>query len=267
MNILWQELYRNDNTSKSYSPSFGLLRRISMGSENEKGGMQKKIVVMYDGPYVVHGAIPLIRKTQVVSEYGEPLTWKTGELIETSVNVQLCRCGHSNEKPFCDGTHIDNEFDGTETADPTLTSGRQEILENGKNILVKRDYSLCMESGFCATRFANIENMLPETDDTRIRSLVIAMIERCPSGSFTYAIQKGEKDIEPDLPQQIAVTTDITSDGSIMGALWVTGNIPIVRADGKPFEIRNRVTLCRCGLSKIKPLCDGEHRVQYIKDT
>ena len=31
-------------------------------------------------------------------------------------------------------------------------------------------------------------------------------------------------------------------------------------ADQQPFETRNRVTLCSCGLSKIKPLCDGSHR-------
>jgi hypothetical protein len=102
--------------------------------------------------------------------------------------------------------------------------------------------------------------MLADTADTHIRSLIIAMIERCPSGSFTYSIGEGEPDIEPDLPQQIAVTTEITSDGPIEGPLWVTGNIPVERSDGKPFETRNRVTLCNCGLSKIKPLCDGTHR-------
>ena len=31
-------------------------------------------------------------------------------------------------------------------------------------------------------------------------------------------------------------------------------------ADGQPFETRNRVTLCNCGSSSQKPLCDGTHR-------
>jgi len=92
----------------------------------------------------------------------------------------------------------------------------------------------------------------------------MAMIERCPSGSFTYSIEEGEADIEPDLPRQVAVTTEITSDGPIAGPLWVTGNIPIKRADGQPLETRNRVTLCRCGLSRGKPLCDGMHRTMGI---
>ncbi len=86
------------------------------------------------------------------------------------------------------------------------------------------------------------------------------MIERCPSGALTYAMEAGQADIEPDLPQQIAVVTEIASDGPIAGPLWVTGGIPIERADGQPFETRNRVTLCCCGKSKIKPLCDGTHR-------
>ncbi len=88
----------------------------------------------------------------------------------------------------------------------------------------------------------------------------MAMIENCPSGSYTFALAEGEGDIEADLPQQIAVTTEITDDGPIVGPLWVTGSIPIARADGQPMETRNRVTLCCCGLSNNKPLCDGTHR-------
>jgi hypothetical protein len=86
------------------------------------------------------------------------------------------------------------------------------------------------------------------------------MIERCPSGAYTYSIEEGQPEIEPDLPQQVAVTTEITDQGPINGALWITGNIPIERSDGKPLETRNRVTLCSCGVSKNKPLCDGTHR-------
>ena len=25
----------------------------------------------------------------------------------------MCRCGHSSNKPFCDGTHLTIDFDGT----------------------------------------------------------------------------------------------------------------------------------------------------------
>jgi CDGSH-type Zn-finger protein len=220
----------------------------------------RKIVVIRNGPYVVHGQIPLVRKTQIVSEYGEPLAWKKEGEIVAPEGYALCRCGQSGYMPFCDSTHDLVKFDGTETADTGPTAERQVVFEGGTGIVVKRDYYLCMESGFCANRVTDVQEMVPLTADTQVRSEVIAMIERCPSGSYCYAINPGEDDIEPDLPQQIAVTTDVTSDGPILSALWVTGNIPVERADGQPFETRNRVTLCSCGRSGIKPLCDGTHR-------
>ena len=218
-----------------------------------------RIVVEQDGPYHVPGNVPLVRKVQVVSEYGEPLTWRTEGRIETNGDYLLCRCGKSAEKPFCDMTHLTESFDGTETADTDTTAERQKVFV-GTGIVVKRDYTICCESGFCGTRSTTVEKMVADTADTAVRSNVIAMIERCPSGSFTYAVAADEPDIEPDLPQQIAATVEITSDGPIDGPLWVTGNIPIERADGQPFETRNRVTLCCCGRSNNKPLCDGTHR-------
>ncbi|MFN2290457.1 MAG: CDGSH iron-sulfur domain-containing protein [Anaerolineae bacterium] len=228
-------------------------------NNNHDKELEKKIVVTEDGPYVVHGGVPLVHKIQVVSEYGEPLTWQMGARFETADTYELCRCGQSSFLPFCDVTHALVDFDGTETADTGPTADRQQIYQ-GTHIVVKRDYSLCMESGFCANRLRNVEAMVPETGDTEVRSRVIAMIERCPSGSYVYALEDGGPDIEPDLPEQIAVTTEITSDGPIAGPLWVTGSIPIERADGQPMERRNRVTLCCCGHSASKPLCDGSHR-------
>ncbi len=233
------------------------------GRDTNRG---KKIVVRKNGPYVVHGDVPLVRKSQVVSEHGEPLTWKKGASIKTSEAYTLCCCGQSSKKPFCDGTHARIDFDGTESADTGVTAERQVVYAGGTKIVVKRDYSLCMESGFCSNRITDIQKMVPDTDDTQVRAQVMAMIERCPSGSFTYSIEEGEVDIEPDLPRQVAVTTEITSDGPIAGPLWVTGNIPIERADGQPLETRNRVTLCRCGLSSGKPLCDGTHRAMGITE-
>jgi CDGSH-type Zn-finger protein len=219
-----------------------------------------KITVSPDGPYIVQGNVPLVEKIQVVSEHGEPLTWKKGMEYDTAETYDLCRCGQSKFKPFCDVTHALIDFDGTEAADTRATAELQEIYPGGTGIVVKRDLSLCMESGFCGNRLTNVEKMVAHTDDTQVRGQVMAMIERCPSGSYTYAINKGEDDIEPDLPPQIALTTEITDEGPIEGPLWVTGNIPIERADGQPLETRNRVTLCRCGHSKTKPLCDGRHR-------
>jgi CDGSH-type Zn-finger protein len=231
------------------------------GEEENKEECQKKIVVRRNGPYVVFGGIPLVRKTQVVSEFGEPLTWKNEGPIDTGGEVyKLCRCGRSNEMPFCDQTHKTFEFDGTETADPGPTSERQRPFKKGVHLFIKKDPSLCMVSGFCGFYRAPLSTFIAESGDSQKRSLAMAMVERCPAGSLTYSIEPGEEDIEPDLPQMIADTTEILSTGAIMASLWVMGGIPVERSDGLPLETRNRVTLCNCGNSSNKPLCDGTHR-------
>lgn len=224
-----------------------------------------RIVMTPNGSYHVYGNVPLVHKTQVVSEYGEPLTWVKDGVYDPKPKegkdyYRLCRCGHSKDKPYCDGSHHEVDFDGAQTADTRTTAERQVIDTRGAGLIVKRDHYLCADSGFCGNRLTDIDRMLSQTSDPRVRAEIIAMIERCPSGSYAYAMGLDQADIEPDLPVQIAVTTEITSDGPIDGPLWVTGYIPIERSDGQPFETRNRVTLCNCGQSHHKPLCDGSHR-------
>ena len=58
-----------------------------------------KITIVKNGPYLVEGNIPLVKKTQIVSEYGEPLTWQTLDKIEAPTgSYALCRCGNSQHK-------------------------------------------------------------------------------------------------------------------------------------------------------------------------
>lgn len=216
-----------------------------MTDENEK------IIVEANGPYIVRGAIPLVRKSPVLSEHGEPLTWKKDGELREGGNYFLCRCGQSRNKPYCDDTHEDIDFDGTESADTGPIADRQNRYD-GTNIVVKDDRSLCMHAGFCGTRITNVWKMLGEAEDTHVRAQIIGMVERCPSGSLTFALEADGEALEPDLPKVVAVTPD--------GPLWVSGGITIERSDGEPFETRNRVTLCSCGASKNKPLCDGTHK-------
>jgi CDGSH-type Zn-finger protein len=227
----------------------------------DKSTGQKRIVVTRNGPYIVEGGIPLVAKIQVVSEHGEPLSWhKQGEVAAIDGEYHLCRCGKSSDKPFCDGTHCRVNFDGTEAADTNLTEARAVSYPRGTGILVTKDAALCMQAGHCGLLNMGMRQLVAATQDTKIRSLVMAMVERCPSGALSYRLEAGGPIIEPDLPQQVAITTEITSDGPIAGPLWVTGGIPVERADGQPFETRHRVTLCNCGQSGCKPLCDGTHR-------
>jgi hypothetical protein len=65
------------------------------------------------------------------------------------------------------------------------------------------------------------------------------------------------KEIEPEFEKSIVVVESHPRHEN--GPLWIRGGIPIESAYGKQYEIRNRMTLCRCGHSKNKPFCDGSH--------
>jgi CDGSH-type Zn-finger protein/uncharacterized Fe-S cluster protein YjdI len=233
------------------------------------GGVEQKIVVVPDGPYLVYGNVPLVRKRKIVSAQGDSIAWDKTEALETEETYALCRCGQSGSKPFCDGTHARIGFDGAEAADtrPTseririvpgsITAGDAELVLEGEGIVVKRDGYLCMHAAFCVGRLKRIPELMEGVDDSDVRAQIIGMIERCPSGSYMYSLTPEGRDVEPDLPVGIAVTTE---EGGLAGPLWVSGGIPLARSDREPFETRNRITLCRCGHSRIKPLCDGTHR-------
>lgn len=63
--------------------------------------------------------------------------------------------------------------------------------------------------------------------------------------------------MEPPLAHSIGLIKDPTI--GVDGPLWVRGGIPVFSAEGKLYEVRNRVTLCRCGKSTNKPFCDSSH--------
>jgi len=45
------------------------------------------------------------------------------------------------------------------------------------------------------------------------------------------------------------------------GPLIVRGDVELIAGDGAPIPRRRRtIALCRCGLSSIKPFCDGTHK-------
>jgi CDGSH-type Zn-finger protein len=167
----------------------------------------------------------------------------------------LCRCGESGRKPFCDGTHAKVGFVADEcVADADYAARSNEL--GGTGIAVRDDRSLCVHAGFCGSRVTNVWKQVGATDDSTVRAQVIAMIERCPSGALTYAIDG--VDNEPLLAQAIAAIDD--------GPLWVTGGVRVTDAAGNELERRNRVTLCRCGQSANKPLCDGTHKEAGFRD-
>lgn len=49
------------------------------------------------------------------------------------------------------------------------------------------------------------------------------------------------------------------------GPLLVRGEVQLETPEGEPIEQRRRtVALCRCGVSAIKPFCDGTHKAIHF---
>ncbi|TDE56460.1 CDGSH iron-sulfur domain-containing protein [Nonomuraea mesophila] len=45
------------------------------------------------------------------------------------------------------------------------------------------------------------------------------------------------------------------------GPLLIRGDFALLTQDGEPIDAgRTTVALCRCGLSSVKPFCDGSHK-------
>lgn len=208
-----------------------------------------QIEVRPDGAYHVGGGVPLVRIHPVATEKGEPVAWEIDGPIDAPETYDLCRCGRCSNLPFAnEGGCAD--FDSTETAPTDVYANRAKTL-GGTAITIKDDRGICSHAGFCANRITNVwkaAKLIDEDED--LRAQVTRMIEKCPSGALTYEVDG--RPVEPDLPVQIAVETD--------GPYRVTGGIPVRRSDGEGFEVRNRLSLCRCGQSKNKPLCDGTHK-------
>ena len=126
----------------------------------------------------------------------------------------------------------------------------------GERITVTDDRQLCIHASFCIHREDNVWDLLERSESTGARFKLMQMVERCPSGRLGYEVGTGP--VEPDLPEAIAVTKN--------GPYWLTGGIPIRLSDGRMLETRNRVTLCRCGKSSMKPLCDGTHKAIRFRE-
>lgn len=206
------------------------------------------IEVQPNGAYRVTGGVPLIRVRMTV-EGKSPVDWEAVEPYDVPESYDLCRCGSCRDKPFADEGGC-TDFDGTETA-PTDTYAERAKTLGGTAITIKDDRGICSHAGFCGNRITNVWKAAKVLDeDADLREIAVRMVRLCPSGALTYEVD-GEV-VEPELPVQIGVEEN--------GPYRVTGGMPVTRSDGQPFETRHRVSLCRCGQSKNKPLCDGTHK-------
>jgi CDGSH-type Zn-finger protein len=214
-----------------------------------------RVVVAKNGPYLVTGSIQLSRQTIGANAEGASETWIESHAYPAQESYALCRCGRSNTKPFCNGMHTKVGFDGTETASRDNYESQAKVLEGPEMDLLDAE-ALCAFARFCDPN-GQVWSQVDQTQSPVVRESFIRQVGNCPSGRLVARDRSTQKDVEPELPVSIGLVEDPAQGCS--GPLWLRGLIPVAAADGFQYEVRNRVTLCRCGQSKNKPFCDGTH--------
>ena len=197
-----------------------------------------------DGPYLI---------TNVAG-----LTDYLGVPLAATPQAALCRCGASELKPWCDGSHAQIGFHADKADD--RVADRLDRYQ-GIGITVADNRGTCAHSGFCTDRlpsaFRSDREPFVAPAGGRVDEIIRAARE-CPSGALSATID-GEDPVGHS-DQQRAPAIEVSRDGPYR----VTGGVTLLDGDGNP-EPRNEgasiehYSLCRCGKSQNKPFCSGMH--------
>lgn len=215
-----------------------------------------RIVVTESGPYLVYGRPPLAQQFIMANDRGESWYFQEGKHFSTEAEpTALCRCGVSHRKPYCDGSHRDADWN------PELEKGNDRLLDNvevkhGERISVSDNPKYCVFARFCDAE-GGIFALTDRSDEREARQMAVREASMCPSARLTAWDNATERPYEYKYEPSLGLIEDNAIGAS--GGLWVRGGIRMTRENGEPFEIRNRVVVCRCGQSADKPYCDGTH--------
>jgi CDGSH-type Zn-finger protein len=220
-----------------------------------------KILPLPNGPYYLLNDMEPKIVENIQNSKNEPLSTVRG--------VALCRCGASNNKPFCDGTHGTIGFSSKNRTIANGNNGSERIVKDkrknyvGKEITIHDNRRICSHAAECVNNLSSVFkfNARPwiNPDSARTEE-IIDTIRKCPSGALSYSING----IEYRDPNEREPLVTVSKDGpySITGGIDLIGD-NIQWAEGATKE---HYTLCRCGASSNKPFCDGMHRTVSFKD-
>ena len=178
-----------------------------------------------------------------------------GEMIAVKNKLYLCRCGASQNKPFCDGRHKAVGF--TDAKSPERVADASDEYQ-GKEITIFDNRGICSHAGFCTSGLPAVWSEKKWCDaDGAPKEDIIKTIKKCPSGALSYAIDgRLSSNYYPD-QTEIHVARN--------GPFLVRGRAEIA-AEKLQGVSEDHFALCRCGHSKNKPFCDGSHWYAGFKD-
>ena len=169
----------------------------------------------------------------------------------------LRRQPHEGLRRHRDGRHAAHSRADQDRARVDHGEEGETVLE-GAGIVVKRDGYLCMHAAFCVGRIERIPAMMEGAADSDVRARIIALIDRCPSGSYMYSLTADGPDVEADLPVGIAVTEEERGLAGASGSRAASRSTRVGRASRSRRETASRSAAA--GSPSVKPLCDGTHR-------
>lgn len=198
-------------------------------------GVKPTIEERENGPLVVKGL--------------ETLQGPDGEALEVKPVMALCRCGFSKSKPFCDGSHNEVGF----KSDSGTPAGKNRLLEYaGDEVTVTYNPLVCAHIGECGKRQPEVFNpdqrpwIQPDKGD---RAASEDAVRHCPSGALAL--------------RQDGKTVHLYEEGAQIEVLrngpYVVRDVAIAADHPGEGTTPRKYVLCRCGLSGIKPFCDGTH--------
>ena len=202
-------------------------------------------------------SIVFTRYTPMLAVDVESLRSEDGKEYPLEQVTALCRCGKSKNKPYCDGSHNEkglNEIK-SEKRKPDLTRDY-----TGKDIIIHFNLGVCSHNGACVRGLPEVFNVRRKpwimADNAPVEE-IIETIKKCPSGALSYTID-GIKYTNFKDKQEIVIQKN--------GPYQVGGGIVLKDDQGSKPEIATQYELCRCGLSKNKPFCDGAHKCTKIDE-
>lgn len=198
-----------------------------------------RITPTENGPYLVEGASQITRL-------------RNGDQVAMSTKVALCRCGGSQNKPFCDGTHLKRGFSGAKN--PSRVPDRKEGYASSDGRLTIHDNrGLCAHAGRCTDGLAQVFRLGTEPwidPDGATAEQIAAVIDQCPSGALSYTIDGVER-LDRGGPPSLSFAPG--------GPYVITGGADLVGVEMLEGATPDHCTLCRCGASTNKPFCSGAH--------
>ncbi len=221
------------------------------------------IKITEDGPYLLYG-IPMISQEIIVQdEDGDSWSYQKGKVFKCEKDpCALCRCGQSDNKPFCDGRHKKVSWDPQETASKEPIMRKAQAID-GPSLVLYDNKEYCAYARFCDA-YGNVWNLVELATSEDDKKLIQHEVSHCPAGRLMLYDKQKKKFYEPKFDPSVAIIEDPIL--KISGPIWVRGGIRIESADGSSYEVRNRVTLCRCGNSSNKPFCDASHVASHFND-